>query len=146
MSIDFNSTVKGSLLEGFYPKGWDMDKIDECCSHAPEEITEKQDFWNDDFHPVSCKTIEEFNVKLGHEIALEIKTARDTDQKLALILPVGPMGMYEWVVYFLKKWNVSCEHVTCFNMDEWADGEGNTLDPSNPASFSMQWNKHFIIR
>lgn len=53
-----------------------MDKIDECCSHAPEEITEKQDFWNDDFHPVSCKTIEEFNVKLGHEIALEIKTAK----------------------------------------------------------------------
>ena len=98
MSIDFNSTVKGSLLEGFYPKGWDMAKIDECCSHAPEEITEKQDFWNDDFHPVSCKTIEEFNVKLGHEIALEIKTARDTDQKLALILPVGPMGMYEWVL------------------------------------------------
>lgn len=44
MSIDFNSTVKGSLLEGFYPKGWDMAKIDECCSHAPEEITEKQDF------------------------------------------------------------------------------------------------------
>ena len=42
MSIDFNSTVKGSLLEGFYPKGWDMAKIDECCSHAPEEITEKQ--------------------------------------------------------------------------------------------------------
>ena len=143
MSIDFNSTVKGSLLEGFYPKGWDMAKIDECCSHAPEEITEKQDFWNDDFHPVSCKTIEEFNVKLGHEIALEIKTARDTDQKLALILPVGPMGMYEWVVYFLKKWNVSCEHVTCFNMDEWADGEGNTLDSSNPASFQYAMEQAF---
>ena len=143
MSIDFNSTVKGSLLEGFYPKGWDMAKIDECCSHAPEEITEKQDFWNDDFHPVSCKTIEEFNVKLGHEIALEIKTARDTDQKLALILPVGPMGLYEWVVYFLKKWNVSCKHVTCFNMDEWADGEGNTLDPSNPASFQYAMEQAF---
>ena len=121
-----------------------MAKIDECCSHAPEEITEKQDFWNDDFHPVSCKTIEEFNVKLGHEIALEIKTARDTDQKLALIFPVGPMGMYEWVVYFLKKWNVSCKHVTCFNMDEWADGEGNTLDPSNPASFQYAMEQAFL--
>ena len=44
MSIDFNSTVKGSLLEGFYPKGWDMAKIDECCSHAPEEITENRIF------------------------------------------------------------------------------------------------------
>ena len=29
--MDFNSTVKGSLLEGFYPKGWDMEKIDKCC-------------------------------------------------------------------------------------------------------------------
>ena len=28
--MDFMSTVKGSLLEGFYPKGWDMAKIDRC--------------------------------------------------------------------------------------------------------------------
>ena len=28
--MDFLSTVKGSLLEDFYPKGWDMKKIDEC--------------------------------------------------------------------------------------------------------------------
>ena len=27
--MDFNSTVKGSLLEGFYPEGWDFKKIDE---------------------------------------------------------------------------------------------------------------------
>ena len=53
------------------------------------------------------------------------------------------MGMYEWVVYFLKKWNVSCEHVTCFNMDEWADGEGNTLDSSNPASFQYAMEQAF---
>ena len=26
--MDFNSTVKGSLLEGFYPEGWDFEKID----------------------------------------------------------------------------------------------------------------------
>ena len=36
--MDFNSTVKGSNLEGFYPEGWDFKKIDECCSHKPEEI------------------------------------------------------------------------------------------------------------
>lgn len=44
---------------------------------------------------------------------------------------------------FLKKWNVSCKHVTCFNMDEWADGEGNTLDPSNPASFQYAMEQAF---
>ena len=26
--MNFNSTVKGSELEGFYPAGWDFDKID----------------------------------------------------------------------------------------------------------------------
>ena len=33
--MDFMSTVKGSLLEGFYPAGWDMKKIDRCCSNRP---------------------------------------------------------------------------------------------------------------
>ncbi len=43
--------------------------------------------------------------------------------------------MYRWVVYFLKEWNVKCDHVYTFNMDEWADSEGNTLDASNTGSF-----------
>ena len=29
--MDFLTTVKGSLLEDFYPKGWDMAKINACC-------------------------------------------------------------------------------------------------------------------
>ena len=73
--MDFNSTVKGSLLEGFYPEGWDFKKIDECCSHAPEAITERQAFWNKDFNPIECKDLGEFDVKMGHEIANEIKKA-----------------------------------------------------------------------
>ena len=43
--------------------------------------------------------------------------------------------MYKWCVFFLKDWNVSCSHVYGFNMDEWSDGEGNTLDSSNEGSF-----------
>ena len=125
--MDFNSTVKGSLLEGFYPEGWDFEKIDKCCSNKPEDITERQGFWNKDFTPIECKELGEFDVKMGHEIANEIKKANERKQKLAFILPVGPMGMYKWAVYFLKEWNVSCENVWCFNMDEWADAEGNTI-------------------
>lgn len=113
--MDFNSTVKGSLLEGFYPKGWDMEKIDKCC----EKGVAREDFWNKDFAPVSCESIYEFDTLMGHEIALQIKNARDNGEKIAFILPVGPMGMYKWAVYFLKAWNVSCSHVYTFNMDEW---------------------------
>lgn len=131
--MDFNSTVKGSLLEGFYPEGWDFEKIDACCAHAPEAATERQSFWNKDFMPVQCGDVAEFDVKMGHEIANEIRKANAEKRKLAFILPVGPMGMYRWAVYFLKEWNESCENVWCFNMDEWSDGDGSTI--TGEASF-----------
>ena len=104
-------------------------------SHKPEEIFDRQDFWNKDFRPVECQSVADFDMMMGHEIANEIRKTGITGQKLAMILPVGPMGMYRWAVYFLKEWNVSCSHVYGFNMDEWSDGEGNTLDPSNTGSF-----------
>lgn len=131
--MDFNSTVKGSLLEGFYPEGWDFAKIDECCSHSPESITERQKFWNAGFSPIECGSLAEFDVKMGHEIANEIKKANERKQKICFILPVGPMGMYKWAVYFLKEWQVNCRNVWCFNMDEWSDADGNTI--TGEASF-----------
>lgn len=139
--MDFNSTVKGSLLEGFYPEGWDFAKIDACCAHAPEKATERQAFWDKAFAPVQCDTLGEFDVKMGHEIANEIKKAKAEKRNIAFILPVGPMGMYKWAVYFLKEWNVSCEHVWCFNMDEWSDGNGNTIEGA--ASFKNAMESAF---
>ena len=141
--MDFSSTVNGSLLEGFYPKGWDMKKIDECCSNSPESISERQPFWNKDFDIVPCENVYDFDMILGHEIALEIKSCKDEGRKLALILPVGPMGMYKWAVYFLKSWNVSCSHVYGFNMDEWSDSEGNTLESTNEGAFQYAMEHAF---
>lgn len=132
--MKFNDTVKGSALEGFYPAGWDFDRIDACVD-APEKITERQKDWNPDFQPIPCESLSDFETYMGHEIAMQIKNAKENKRKIAFIFPVGPMGMYKWVVYFLKEWNVSCDHVYTFNMDEWADGEGNTLDPDNTGAF-----------
>ena len=137
------TTMKGSNMENFFPRGWDLERIDECCSHRPEEVFERQSFWHDDFQPVMCNDNFDFSVKMGHEIALAIKNAKDRGEKLALILPVGPMGMYEWVVYFLKEWNVGAGHCYCFNMDEWSDSEGNTLDPGNTGSFQYAMEQAF---
>ena len=132
--MNFNSTVKGSALEGFYPAGWDFDKIDACID-APEPVTVRQPHWNPGFTPVQCDSLGEFETYMGHEIAMQIRLAAEAGRKIAFILPVGPMGMYKWVVYFLKEWKVACNHVYTFNMDEWADGEGNTLSSDNPGSF-----------
>jgi glucosamine-6-phosphate deaminase len=72
---------------------------------------------------------------MGHEIAREILLSRQAGQRIAFILPVGPMGMYRWTVFFLREWKVPCDHVHGFNMDEWSDVQGNTLPPDNPGAF-----------
>ena len=141
--MDFLSTVKGSMLENFYPAGWDMAKIDACCSNAPETIEDRQPWWNKDFNLKAADNVSEFDMILGHEIAMEIKNCRDEGRKLAMILPVGPMGMYKWAVFFLEEWKVKCDHVYGFNMDEWTDAEGNTLDASCSGSFQNAMENAF---
>ena len=141
--MNFIDTKEGSLLENFYPEGWDMKKIDACMDHAPEEITDRQTFWNPGFSPVACDTLSDFDIFMGHEIALEIRNSREQGRKIAFILPVGPMGMYRWTVYFLKEWNVPCNHVWGFNMDEWSDADGNTLPSDDPAAFQYAMKNAF---
>ena len=31
-TINLFTTIKGSLLEHFYPAGWDLRKMDRCCA------------------------------------------------------------------------------------------------------------------
>src|SRR5580704_17245770 len=133
--MDLLSTIAGSLMEGFLPTGWDLKKIDACVDADPGRLTARQPAWHKDFQPVLCQSLADFETLMGHEIALTIKRSRDAGEKLALILPVGPMGMYRWVTYFLNEWGVACDHVHGFNMDEWSDANGRSLPASDPGSF-----------
>ena len=134
--MNLMTTLDGSMMAGFLPAGWDLARIDACCAHPPGSIEERQPWWHPGFEPVACATPADFDVMLGHEIARTIRAARDAGRRLALILPVGPMGMYRWSVYFLKDWGVRCDHVHGFNMDEWSDRAGRTLPPDHPGSFT----------
>ncbi len=64
------TTIAGSLMEGFLPKGWDLPKIDSLCALPPEAIREPQPWWNEEFQPVPCRTLEDFDTMMGHEIAM----------------------------------------------------------------------------
>ncbi|NLJ49625.1 MAG: glucosamine-6-phosphate isomerase [Candidatus Atribacteria bacterium] len=129
------NTIQGSLFENFFPSAWDLKKIDECCSNTPEDVNKRESWWHKDFRPVEANSLEDFNTLMGHEIAYQIKLAKDEGRDIIVILSVGPMGMYRWTVEFLKRWNVDCKHVHGFNMDEWCDEEGNTLPSTNPGAF-----------
>jgi glucosamine-6-phosphate deaminase len=133
--MDLITTISGSLMQGFLPAGWDLARIDRLAAAPATELTRREAWWHAQFEPVACASYEDFDTYMGHEIAREIQLARQASRPLLLILPVGPMGMYRWAVYFLREWGVSCEHVHGFNMDEWSDAQGNTLPPDNSGAF-----------
>ena len=91
--MDLLTTISGSLMEGFFPSGWDLKKIDQCVDADPGTITDRQSWWHAGFEPVACQTVADFDMMMGHQIAMTIRRTREAGQQLAMILPVGPMGM-----------------------------------------------------
>jgi glucosamine-6-phosphate deaminase len=140
------TTLAGSMMEGFFPAGWDLAKIDALAAAPAGELTRREAWWHPRFEPIPCATVEDFDTYMGHEIAREIQLARRAGRQLILILPVGPMGMYRWTVYFLKEWGVAADHVHGFNMDEWSDAKGNTLLPENHGAFQFAMEEAFYGR
>ena len=134
--MDMMDTIKGSMLEGFFPAGWDLQRIEDCCATPPEHALDRMPHWNDAFVTEECDDVASFNMQMGYEIAKQIKRTREEGKQMALILSAGPMGMYHWVAYFINDWKLSCDHVWGFNMDEWSDSEGRTLPADDPGAFT----------
>jgi len=130
-------------MENFLPAGWDLEKIDRLGALAHHGLLKRPTWWNPRFEPLACASITDFDTYMGHEIAREIQKSGREGRPLVLILPVGPMGMYRWAVYFLKEWEVSCSHVHGFNMDEWSDHQGNTLPSDNTGAFQYAMEQAF---
>jgi len=137
------TTFRGSMMEGFLPSGWDLEKIDRLGDLSGDALVKRAKWWHANFQPVACGSLADFDAYMGHEIAREIHLAKEAGRQLAIILPVGPMGMYRWAVYFLQQWGVSCAHVHGFNMDEWSDVQGNTLPADNSGAFQYAMEHAF---
>lgn len=134
-SINLLTTIKGSLIEGFYPAGWDLKKIDRCCAMGPKKLLVPGKWWDRDFKPVAVKDVAEMDRRMGDAIADQIEQTARQGRKLAIILPVGPMGMYQQVVKRIRASRTRCDHVHTFNMDEWSDARGDTMPGDMPGGF-----------
>src|SRR5688572_14282084 len=126
------NTIAGSRLEGFYPAGWDLRKIDRCCAMTRAQLTRPAKWWNRDFRAIAVR---EIGAPMGNAIADVIEATRRAGRELAIILPVGPVVMYKTVVARLLASRTACDHVTTFNMDEWADQSGNSMPGNQSGSF-----------
>jgi len=72
-----------------------------------------------------------------------IKESDDQDKKLTMIMPNPAPGVYSTVAEIINRFRINCRNVYTFNMDEWADHDGNVAPQSYKAGFNHSFVKSF---
>lgn len=75
-----------------------------------------------------------------------IVAAREADENLVAILPVGPVPQYTIAARIINERRIPLKHVHTFNMDEYADEEGKTAPISWIGSFQRAMWDNFLGR
>ena len=65
------------------------------------------------------------------------------DEKLTMIMPNPAPGSYSTVAELINRFKINCRNVYTFNMDEWADQDGNVAPESYEAGFNHSFIKYF---
>jgi glucosamine-6-phosphate deaminase len=73
-----------------------------------------------------------------------IKNAADKGKKVVFILP-NPNHGYIKLAYMVNKFRINCRHLYTFNMDEYADEEGNIAPESYPQGF-LRSTKNYLYK
>ena len=76
------------------------------------------------------------------DLFYRIKTASDEGRRLVLIMP-NPAHCYKKVAFLINKFRVNCKNLYTFNMDEYADENGNIAPESYPQSFIRAFKEYF---
>ncbi len=88
------------------------------------------------FHIQVIEESEVFYGAFATDIVARIVQARDEGRRCAFILPVGPVPQYAIAATIINRLRLDCKHVVTFNMDEYADENGQTAPPDWEGSFA----------
>ena len=79
------------------------------------------------------------------DIFNRIKKSSEEGKRLVLILP-QPNPQYSKVAKLINKFRINCKNLWTFNMDEWADDDGNTAPETWQYSFMSAMNSNFYYQ
>ncbi len=127
-------------LSGFIPF-----RDQEACARVRaiprDKITEHP---NPDFQIKVIADRSEFYGAFAADIIYRIKLALDENRPFIGIFPVGPMPQYAIAADLINKLRIPLHHFHSFNMDEYADQDGNTAPLDWAGSFqSAMWANFF---
>jgi glucosamine-6-phosphate deaminase len=107
------------------------------------ELTEHA---NADFRIRVLDDGEQFYREFAEDIVARIRTAAEDGRPFVGIFPVGPMPQYELAARMINEQGLSCRHVHSFNMDEYANEDGETAPATWPGSFQKAMRESFFGR
>lgn len=88
----------------------------------------------------------EFYAAFATDIVTRIKQALDEGRQFVGIFPVGPMPQYPIAAEMINRLRIPMHHVHTFNMDEYADQDGNTAPRDWEGSFQRAMWESFFLR
>ncbi len=101
---------------------------------------------NRDFKIRVIEDAAEFYGAFASDIVSRILQAREEGRKCVLILPVGPVPQYAIAARLINQMKLDCSHLVTYNMDEYADENGQTAPPEWEGSFATAMWKNFFSR
>jgi glucosamine-6-phosphate deaminase len=82
--------------------------------------------------------------EFAEDIVGRIRAAAEEGRDFVGIFPVGPMPQYAIAARLINEQGLSCRHVHSFNMDEYANEDGDTPPASWPGSFQKAMLEGFF--
>jgi glucosamine-6-phosphate deaminase len=108
-----------------------------------EEITQHP---NPDLKIRLIEDLGEFYAAFATDIVSRIQQSLEGGRPFVGIFPVGPMPQYAIAARMINALGISMHHVHTFNMDEYADQDGNTAPADWPGSFQTAMLDNFFLK
>jgi glucosamine-6-phosphate deaminase len=110
---------------------------------SKQEITRHS---NPNFKISVIEDASEFYFQFALDIVRRIRERLESGERFVGIFPVGPMPQYPYAAAMINDLRLSCHHVHTFNMDEYADQDGNTAPAAWPGSFQKAMLENFFLK
>lgn len=121
----------------------DLDVCERVRAIRREDLTRHD---NPDLNIRVVDDRDEFYTAFATDLVDRIRKSRDENQSFVAIVPVGPMPQYAIAARMINQERLNCSHVHFFNMDEYADQDGNTAPASWVGSFQRgMWDRFLSL-
>jgi len=88
----------------------------------------------------------QFYTRFAIDIVRRIQKTAEAGKSCVLILPVGPVPQYRIATEMINRLGISCRHLVTFNMDEYANDQGETAPADWEGSFATSMRQSFFTK